>query len=322
RAAELWCREPALGDTDGRFCGSYKLFRPDGSFMPHERCPMAEVVSGKIPDARDQEVLIERPDGSRITVIVNIRPLKNERGEVTGGINCFYDITERKQAEAALIKSEKLAASGRLAAALAHEINNPLQAVTNLMDLLRRSPKIDAEDRVYANMAADELGRVTHLTRQSLSFYRETSSPVSIDMEEMVAAILNLYAKNIALKKIAMTSRFEAGGARINSYPGAIRQVLSTLLVNAMDAVRDGGTIAMRVHKSFDRRGASIPGIRITMADDGAGIAQANLSRVFEPFFTTKGDRGTGLGLWVARGIVSGLGGTIGVRSSARPGKS
>jgi PAS domain S-box-containing protein len=99
-AAELWGREPALGDTDQRFCGSFKMFRPDGSFMPHKQCPMAEVVSGKIAAAHDAEVLIERPDGSRVTVIVNIRPLKNDRGEVTGAINCFYEITERKQTEA------------------------------------------------------------------------------------------------------------------------------------------------------------------------------------------------------------------------------
>jgi len=99
RAAELWDREPALGDTDERFCGSFKLFRPDGSFMPHELCPMAEVLSEKISEARDAEVLIERPDGSRVTVVVNIRPLKNQRGEITGAINCFYDITARKQAE-------------------------------------------------------------------------------------------------------------------------------------------------------------------------------------------------------------------------------
>jgi two-component sensor histidine kinase len=88
-----------MGDTDERFCGSFKLFRPDGSFMPHEHCPMAEVLSGKISEARDAEVLIERPDGSRVIVVVNIRPLKNQRGEVTGAINCFYDITERKHAE-------------------------------------------------------------------------------------------------------------------------------------------------------------------------------------------------------------------------------
>src|SRR6267378_1829126 len=99
RAAELWGREPALGDTDQRFCGSFKMFRPDGSFMPHEQCPMAEVVSGKIPAAHDAEVLIERPDGSRVTVVVNIRPLKSEQGKITGAINCSYDITERKRAE-------------------------------------------------------------------------------------------------------------------------------------------------------------------------------------------------------------------------------
>jgi PAS domain S-box-containing protein len=99
RAAELWGREPALGDTDERFCGSFKLFRPDGSFMPHEQSPMAEVISGKISEARDAEALIERPDGSGVSVVVNIRPLKNERGEITGAINCFYDITERKEAE-------------------------------------------------------------------------------------------------------------------------------------------------------------------------------------------------------------------------------
>ena len=99
RSAELWGREPVLGDIDERFCGSFKLFRPDGSFLPHEQCPMAEVLSGKIPEARDVEALIERPDGSRIFVVANIRPLKNQRGEITGAINCFYDITERKEAE-------------------------------------------------------------------------------------------------------------------------------------------------------------------------------------------------------------------------------
>jgi PAS domain len=105
RAVELWGREPAPGDTNERFCGSFKLFRPDGSFMPHEQCPMAGVVAGKIPAAHDAEVVIERPDGSRVTVVVNICPLKTERGEITGAINCFYDITQRKQAEEALAQS-------------------------------------------------------------------------------------------------------------------------------------------------------------------------------------------------------------------------
>lgn len=106
-AAELWGRQPKPGDTDESFCGSFASYRPDGTFVPHDRCPMAGVLSGTIPEARDTEVQIERPDGSRITVIVNIRPLKNERGEITGAINCFVDITRRKRAEGALRSSEE-----------------------------------------------------------------------------------------------------------------------------------------------------------------------------------------------------------------------
>jgi two-component sensor histidine kinase len=114
RAAELWGREPALADTDERFCGSFKMHRPDGSPLPHEQCPMAEVLSGQIPEARDAEVLIERPDGSLSTCIVNIRPLKSQRGEITGAINCFYDVTERKRAEERqLLLTHELAHRGK-----------------------------------------------------------------------------------------------------------------------------------------------------------------------------------------------------------------
>src|SRR4029450_7223363 len=124
-----------------RFCVAYRLFRPDGSFMPHEKCPMAEVVAGKIPEARDAEVLIERPDGSRVTVIVNIRPLKNERGEIMGAINCFYDISERKRDEEErerLLVSEQAARQGaeaanrvkdQFVAVVSHELRNPLGSI-------------------------------------------------------------------------------------------------------------------------------------------------------------------------------------------------
>ncbi len=320
RAMELWGREPVCGKE--KHCGSVGLWLPNGELLPHGQSPVMEVLRTGVP-VFNVEVFIERPDGSRVPVLVNFAALKDAKGEIAGAVTSFVDITERKQAEGALIKSEKLSAAGRLAAGLAHEINNPLQAVSNLMELLRRSTKIGAEDRAYADMAADELRRVTHLTRQSLSFYRETDSPVAIDLEEVLAGILSLYAKQIAAKKIAVSTQYEAGGTRIDSYPGAVRQVLSTLLHNALEAVQETGAIAIRVRKCFhEARGAAVPRIRITMADDGAGIAPENLSRIFEPFFTTKGERGTGLGLWVAQGIVSGLGGTIRVRSSMRPGKS
>src|SRR5476651_2159547 len=99
RATELWGRTPARGDDSERFCGSMKMFRPDGSFMPHDQCPMAWVVSGKVSEVNDEEVIIERPDSSRVTAVVNIRPIRNDRGEVTGAINCAYDISERKHVE-------------------------------------------------------------------------------------------------------------------------------------------------------------------------------------------------------------------------------
>lgn len=138
RAEELWGRTPAAGDTDERFCGSFKLFRADGSFMPHDQCPMAEVTSGKISAARDMEVLIERPDGSRVTVVVNICSLKNEREEITGAINCFYDITERKQAE----DRQRF-----LMAELAHRGGNLLAVVQSIVSRSLNGTRPPAEER-------------------------------------------------------------------------------------------------------------------------------------------------------------------------------
>jgi len=148
RAAELWGRAPEPGDTDERFCGSYKLFLPDGTYMPHDECPMALVVSRRMAEARDQEVLIERPDGSRITVIVNIRPLTNHRGEVTGAINCFYDITERKRLEEALRQSH---------ADLERTVNQRTAALTQLSSKLMRAQ--DDERRKISRELHDSIGQ-------------------------------------------------------------------------------------------------------------------------------------------------------------------
>jgi two-component system CheB/CheR fusion protein len=319
RAVELWGRAPAAGDTDEQFCGSHKLFRPDGSFMPHGQCPMAEVLSGKIQEARDQEVLIERPDGSRAVVVVNIRRLENSDGELVGAINCFYDISDRKLTEAALIKSEKLAAAGRLAATLAHEINNPLQAIANLVNIWAQSPGLDAQGQTYAAMAESELRRVTHLTQQALSFYRESASPTPVNVEETIDSVLSIYDKRIGAKGIYITRRYQLDGTTIRTYPGEIRQVFSTLLLNAMEAVDAGGTIDVRARRASHWQNPAIQGVRVTISDNGVGISASNIPRIFEPFFTTKGENGTGLGLWVASGIVDRFGGSILTRSSMNP---
>lgn len=155
KAAELWGREPESGDTDERFRGSFKLFRPDGSFMPQEQWPMAEVVSGKLSAARDVEVLMERPDGSRITVVVNILPLKNQRGDITGAINCFYDISERIRMERERQQQTTALADlnrrkDEFLAMLSHELRAPLAPIANAVHLLGFAADEDMQGRARA----------------------------------------------------------------------------------------------------------------------------------------------------------------------------
>jgi PAS domain S-box-containing protein len=165
RAAELWGRAPEPGDTDERFCGSHKLFLPDGTYMPHDECPMAQVVSGRIAVARDQEVLIERPDGSRVTVIVNIRPLTNQRGQVIGAINCFYDITERKRLEEALRQSH---------ANLERTVKQRTTALTQLSSQLMRAQ--DDERRKISRELHDSIGQYLVHVKMLLDALRRPDS--------------------------------------------------------------------------------------------------------------------------------------------------
>jgi PAS domain S-box-containing protein len=165
RAAELWGRAPEPGDTDERFCGSYNLFLPDGTYMPHDECPMAQVVSGRMAEARDQEVLIERPDGSRVTVIVNIRPLTNQRGELTGAINCFYDITERKRLEEALQESH---------ANLERTVKQRTAALRQLSSKLMRAQ--DDERRKISRELHDSIGQYLVHVKMLLDALRRPDS--------------------------------------------------------------------------------------------------------------------------------------------------
>jgi two-component system CheB/CheR fusion protein len=289
--------------------------------IPRLRAVLEEVLP------KDQAVTnfeVEHTFGhiGRRKMVLNARRLAQMTGREPMILLALEDVTERKQAEAALIKSEKIAASGRVAAVLAHEINNPLQAVTNLMSLLGQSQQLDPQDREYATLASKEMSRVVRLVQQSLGFYRAAASPAKVNVEEVLESVLFLYEKKIKAKQVELTKQYRFQGT-LQSYPADMRQVFSTLLVNAMEACTKGCQIVLRTSKSRDwRDGARVEGVRITLADSGAGIRAEHAARLFEPFFTTKGEKGTGLGLWVARGIIDRLSGSIHLRSRTTPGNS
>jgi PAS domain S-box-containing protein len=194
RAAELWGRKPALRETSERFCGSFKMFRPDGSFMGHENCPMAKVLSGKISVVRGVEVIIERPDASRINCVVNIRPLKNKRGEVTGAINCFYDITERKAAEKAQLRIEVLAAS-----------NSKLEKAIDQRHEVEKSLKISEQhQRQLLEHSRNMQEQLRQLSRQILSTQEEERREISRELHDVIAQTLTgINIRLAALKKDA-----------------------------------------------------------------------------------------------------------------------
>ncbi|HET8668845.1 MAG TPA: ATP-binding protein [Terriglobales bacterium] len=228
---------------------------------------------------------------------------------------------EHQRAEVALRNSERLATLGRLAATIAHEINNPLEAVTNVLYLLQHHPTLDDEAREYVSIADQELARVTDIVRQALSFSRTGANPAPVAPSNIVANVLNLYTPRILAKNVEIERRLGCKD-EIDAVEGELRQVFSNLIINAVDAVSDKGKVQVRVERARDMRNPVKQGIRVTIADNGPGIRPEIRKDIFEPFFTTKGSKGTGLGLWIARQIIEKHAGTIRLRSSIAPGRS
>ena len=223
-----------------------------------------------------------------------------------------FDITDRKLGEDVLRKTEKLAATGRLAATIAHEINNPLEAVTNLLYLLRGA--VTPEGKNLLLNAEQELARVAHITKQTLGFFREASEPVRFSLCGLLDEIVPLYANRLERKNTEVKREYLAPG-EITAVKGEIRQVLSNLIANAIDSLAVDGWIRLTVRSAGNA-------VQVSIEDNGSGITPEHRAKLFEPFFTTKKDFGTGLGLWVVKGIVDKHGGDIAVESSASPGQS
>jgi PAS domain S-box-containing protein len=300
-----------------QLCGTSVLLRNFDEVLPlsvvHETraFTVAEVLSGAIHKTTD----VELTNGKTIPLLLSASPIITETEGTLGCIITLVDISERKVIEETLRRNEKLAAVGRLAGALAHEVNNPLAAVTNLIYLLQQHASLDSSAREYVDLAAGELSRVSHIVRATLSFYRESAHPVEVRLAELADSVLDIYIRQVTDKSILIDRQYEFGGV-IQSFPGELRQVLLNIIGNALDATPHAGKVAVRVRTGRHwRTGAA--GVFISVGDNGSGIPQHHRAKLFEPFFTTKGEKGTGLGLWVTRGIVEKQGGSIRVRSSS-----
>jgi PAS domain S-box-containing protein len=257
-------------------------------------------------------------DDVKSTIRMAAAPVLNREGRVIAAVSTAYDVTASKYAEEALRTSEKLASVGRLAATIAHEINNPLESVTNLLYLLGSDPEADDNSKQMVQLAQEELGRVVHIVRQTLGFYRETTAPVNVVLSQVVNDVLRLYARKIDSRKVAVATDFRTEGA-VEAFPGEMRQVISNLVTNALDAFNGdrAGRIVVRIRegKDWSCRGNRGRGVVLMVCDNAGGIKRENMRRIFDPFFSTKGEKGTGLGLWVSHGIVQKHGGKILVRS-------
>ncbi len=319
RAAELWGREPKPGDTDQRFCGSYKMHRLDGSFMPHEQCPMAEVLAGAIPEARNMGVQIERPDGSWITVVVNIRALRNDRGEITGAINCFVDVTERERIQAELRTLN--ADLQHFSYAASHDLQEPLRMVMSYTQLLARqyNGRLDPQADKFIGYAVEGAQRMEALLHDLREYWsvneQRVENPVGVDCNRALArAIENL---ELSVRESGTTVTHDDFMPLVMAEELPVTLLFQNLVSNAIKYRRPDE--APRIHISALRSGGSW---KIAVADNGIGIEADHFETIFGPFKRLHGREypGTGLGLAICRKIVQRYQGRIWVESTCGQG--
>ncbi len=231
------------------------------------------------------------------------------------------DIQEERRREDILRQTERMALAGRLAASIAHEINNPLEAITNIFYLLEGCETLSPDMMKLVQIGSSELKRVSYIVRQSLSYYRNSSKPADVDLADLLDETIKILAHHFEANGVIAERRYETR-RKVRVFSGEIRQVFSNLILNAIEAMPEGGRLVVKVQNSRDWRNGAGPGVRVSIGDTGSGIAVQDRSRVFDAFFTTKLEKGTGLGLWVTSDIVAKHGGHINVKTSIRPGCS
>ena len=280
--------------------------------------PVKKVLElGRVVGLANHTALL-RKDGTQTPIEDSAAPIRDAKGELLGVVLVFRDVTSEREAQEAMRRTEKLAAASRLSATFAHEINNPLQAVTSLVYLSRTMPEVPQPVVSQLTLAERELQRVAHIARQALAFYKEPRATESVNLLALVESVLEFNSNRLKRKEIRVERHFCAL-PWMQAAPGELKLVISNLIVNAADAVGNQGTIAITLG-GMEQAGRSM--LHILVEDDGPGIQPEYQQKVFEPFFTTKRDVGTGLGLWLTKEIVERHGGRIEVvsRADGKPG--
>lgn len=269
-------------------------------------------------EAYDCEYRLRGKDGVYRYFLARATPERDSDGKIRRWLGSSTDVDQKKCTEAALRQTEKLAVAGRLAASIAHEINNPLTSVLNSIYLAKADTELSEQTRFYLQQADDELARVAHVTTQTLGFFKQSTAPVLTDVAGVMDSVLALFAGRLKAANITIDKKYRVR-SHVKCYRDEIRQVFANLISNAMDAIRMDGRISVHIASASLWNEVHPSGLRITVADTGARIDEELRSRVFDPFVSTKQATGTGLGLWVAKDIIEKHKGQITLRSCTSP---
>ena len=310
--SESWCRFTGLTMQESLGVEGWKrVLHPEDA--PRVLSRWNESIAAGAPYEVECRLRIE--NGSYAWILARAMPMRGSDGSIRKWFGTCTDIHNRCLAEGELRRAEKLAVTARMASALAHEINNPLAAVTNLLYLLHcHTEHNDPLLKGYVQAAEQELARVTHISNQMLGLYRESSRPAVMNISEVLDQVLDLYGLKIKEKRVTIIKQYFCDEELVGKR-GELRHLFSNLLINALEAVHDGGCITVRTRAGSTPYMPRKKGVQVIIADNGRGIARKDRERIFEPFFTTKSEGGAGLGLWVAESIVRGYNGAVRVRS-------